>query len=78
MATTIELTEAQSRLAELVTLARQGEVVVLLDDGKPVARIVAQDVEALSSRIAGLHPGNFQARDDFDEPLPENFWIGDE
>jgi len=27
-------------------------------------------------RIAGLHPGTIWASEDFDEPLPDEFWVG--
>jgi hypothetical protein len=26
------------------------------------------------ARVAGLHPGAIWTRDDFDEPLPDDFW----
>ncbi len=29
-------------------------------------------------RIAGLHPGAFQPTADFDDPLPDEFWLGKE
>jgi antitoxin (DNA-binding transcriptional repressor) of toxin-antitoxin stability system len=30
-----------------------------------------------SSRMAGLHEGAIQTTSDFDEPLPDSFWVGD-
>ncbi|WP_448544777.1 type II toxin-antitoxin system Phd/YefM family antitoxin [Roseiflexus sp.] len=30
-----------------------------------------------SSRRAGLHEGAIQTTPDFDEPLPDSFWVGD-
>ena len=32
----------------------------------------------LSKRKGGLHPGAFTMSDDFDEPLPDSFWLGEE
>lgn len=29
-------------------------------------------------RIPGLHPGAFVMREDFDDPLPDCFWLGEE
>jgi hypothetical protein len=29
-------------------------------------------------RIAPLHPGAIEASDDFDAPLPDEFWLGKE
>lgn len=28
-------------------------------------------------RIGNLHPGNFRPSDDFDAPLPDEFWLGE-
>lgn len=28
-------------------------------------------------RVGNLHRGNFQISDDFDEPLPDEFWLGE-
>jgi hypothetical protein len=29
-------------------------------------------------RVLGLHPGAFQPSDDFDDPLPDEFWLGED
>lgn len=29
------------------------------------------------TRVLGLHLGSVQMSDDFDEPLPDEFWLGD-
>ena len=31
-----------------------------------------------SKRKPGLHPGAFVMNDDFDDPLPDSFWLGEE
>lgn len=33
---------------------------------------------ASSQRVAGLHVGQVTMRDDFDEPLSDDFWLGQE
>ncbi|MGB3312070.1 MAG: DUF2281 domain-containing protein [Nodosilinea sp.] len=33
---------------------------------------------AAKERIPGLHPGAFVISDDFDDPLPDSFWLGEE
>jgi len=38
----------------------------------PVARLVP-----ISVRAAGLHAGAIWTSPDFDEPLPDEFWMGD-
>jgi prevent-host-death family protein len=77
MATTemIEVSEAQERLGELLTLVAAGFEVILTGRGTPLARIVAIEAPA-QRRIPGLHPGAIQMADDFDAPLPDEFWSG--
>lgn len=80
---TIEMSEATS-LAEVVALAREGAEVVLTRGHQPVAKVVpiAGPPAALNAapqpRKLGLHPGAWVVSDDFDEPLPDEFWLGKE
>lgn len=30
------------------------------------------------TRRAGMHPGAMVASDDFDDPLPDSFWLGED
>ncbi len=34
--------------------------------------------KALKVRVLGLHRGAMQMSPDFDDPLPDSFWLGDE
>jgi len=78
---TIEVTKSTS-LKDLVTLANQESGVVLTQDNKPVAKVlpIASHQEApdgiLGRRTLGLHRGAWMVGDDFDEPLPDEFWLG--
>lgn len=38
--------------------------------------IFSQTLPSGSSRVAGLHLGGIQTTEDFDAPLPEEFWVG--
>jgi prevent-host-death family protein len=67
----VEVQEAKQRLTELVARAAKGDVVVLTEEGRAVARI-------LPMRVAGLHENAMEMRDDFDAPLPDAFWSGEE
>ena len=78
MTTTIDIRELPERFRELVALADAGVEVVVTEDGKPRATIAAIiPAHILTTRIAGLHPGAMTASDDFDEPLPDEFWMGE-
>lgn len=68
---TIEVKEAEKHLKELVTLVTKGEHIVLSENSTPIAQLVP-----ISQRVAGLHAGKIWTSEDFDEHLPEQFWIG--
>src|SRR5438552_3051703 len=78
---TMEVTETTS-LKDLVSLAKQESEVVLMEGQKPVARVMpipgAQEGQpaTVPRRKLGLHPGAMTASDDFDAPLPDEFWRG--
>ncbi len=33
---------------------------------------------AKEARVLGLHKGSMQMHDDFDDPLPDTFWLGEQ
>ena len=39
---------------------------------------IAIESRPQGKRIAGLGEGTFEIPDDFDEPLPDEFWLGEE
>jgi antitoxin (DNA-binding transcriptional repressor) of toxin-antitoxin stability system len=70
----VPIEEAKERLAELMDEAAGGdEVVIERGDGAAVRL-----VPVLKKRVAGLHPGAIVMSDDFDEPLPDSFWFGED
>ncbi len=73
---TVDLDEAKVRLAELVSLAREGTEIVIEAEGVPLARIVPPGDTAVP-RVPGLHRGAIWISDDFDDPLPDEFWLGE-
>ena len=77
MSKTVDISEAQAQLPELVSLALAGDDVIISADNKPVARLVPISA-ASQRRVAGLNQGELWTSDDFDEPLPETFWLGAE
>src|SRR5580658_5171588 len=82
MMKTIEVTKSTS-LKDLVTLANQESEVVLTQDNKPVAKVLPIAVpqktpDGISRRrTLGLHKGAWKVGDDFDEALPDEFWLGE-
>jgi antitoxin (DNA-binding transcriptional repressor) of toxin-antitoxin stability system len=70
----VSVTEASGHLAELIEAARRGDDVLIEDDGKTQARLVAVPSRG-ARRILGLHKGEVQIREDFNAPLPDGFWL---
>lgn len=79
MTTTMDINEAKQHLAHLLDLAKEGNEVLISEGNRPVARLTAitPDLSTHKPRIAGLHAGSIWVSDDFDQELPEDFWIGD-
>jgi len=73
---TVTLQEAQTRLAELLTLAQTGNEIIIAEGNKPLVRLVPIAESKPFRRIAGLDRGKIWMSDDFDAPLPDEFWTG--
>jgi prevent-host-death family protein len=68
--------KAKTHLSTLIDLALRGEEVVISRANRPVARLVAL-APAARRRMPGLGAATgFWMSADFDEPLPESFWLG--
>ena len=72
---TVDVHDAEGQLRNLVALAASGTEVVLTDGATPLARLVPV-TQSGAPRVPGLHPGAIQMAEDFDEPLPDEFWMG--
>ncbi len=77
-AKTVTIEEAQSHLGELIDKANAGDEVILAKGGEPVAKIVALPRPSKEKRVFGEYRGRIRMSEDFDEPLPDDFWLGGE
>ena len=68
---TIDVKKKLPDLKGLLSLVAEGTEVVLTEGNTPIARLVP-----ISKRVAGLHAGAIWTSEDFDEPLPDEFWTG--
>ena len=71
----VDVEEAQQHLADLLSSAQQGNDILIMADNTPIARLVPVDAPT-APRVAGLHQGAMRMQNDFDKPLPDNFWLG--
>jgi len=68
---TIDIKKKPPDLKILLSLVADGTEIVITDNDTPIARLVQ-----IGKRVAGLHAGTIRMSDDFDEPLPDEFWTG--
>lgn len=71
----VSLAEANGHLAELLEAARRGDDVLIEDEGKAQVRLVAVP-SGRAPRVLGLHQGQVEIHENFNEPLPDGFWLG--
>ena len=72
---TISIRDAKARLNELVKRALQGDDIVIAEADTPLVRLVPVAGRD-RPRVAGLNRGQVWVSEDFDEPLPDDFWSG--
>jgi antitoxin (DNA-binding transcriptional repressor) of toxin-antitoxin stability system len=74
---TVDITQMQAVKEYLLSLLEKDTEIILTEGDIPLAKLT-QVEQKKSKRVAGLHPGAMTMHDDFDEPLPDSFWLGDE
>jgi hypothetical protein len=73
---TIDLQTMPVTLDTLLKMLDEDTEILLVEGEKPVARL--SSATGAKGRIAGLHAGTTWVSDDFDEPLSDAFWSGEE
>jgi antitoxin (DNA-binding transcriptional repressor) of toxin-antitoxin stability system len=71
----VTLAEADGHLAELIEAAQRGDEVVIEDNGHAQVQLVALP-QVGKPRVLGLHEGLVDIGEDFNDPLPNGFWLG--
>ncbi len=74
----VSINEAQTQLQGLLALARNGDEVIIEENGEPSARLIPITRKEHKERVLGLREGQVWTSDDFDEELPDSFWLGEE
>jgi antitoxin (DNA-binding transcriptional repressor) of toxin-antitoxin stability system len=62
----------------LLAQALAGNEVIITQHGTPVVRLVPVVAHSRKKCVAGLNRGSISTSEDFDEPLPDEFWLGQE
>jgi antitoxin (DNA-binding transcriptional repressor) of toxin-antitoxin stability system len=73
---------------ELLALAEEGTEVLVLEGNHPLVKVTPVDdtnpippetlVSQSRKRLTNAFPGAIVLHDDFDDPLPDEFWFGEE
>lgn len=71
----ISLQEAKDKLPELINLVEQGEEIFILADNEIKIKLVSF-TEKPKKRVFGQHLNQADMSDDFNNALPDNFWLG--
>jgi antitoxin (DNA-binding transcriptional repressor) of toxin-antitoxin stability system len=70
----VTVQEAEGHLLELIGLVEQGEEVLITYDDQPKVKLVPI-VEPPQKRVFGRHRGQVWMSPDFDDSLPDDFWL---
>ena len=73
---TVERKEFEQSVGPLLDFVANGNEVVITENAQVRARLVATPPKA--PRVPGLHAGEVWIADDFDAPLPDSFWLGED
>ena len=68
--------EAKKQLDQLLEWVDQGEEVIIQREDKPSVRLVSE-LKKTKKRTFGQHQGKAWISEDFNDPLPESFWLGE-
>ena len=77
MTRTVSLSENVA-LQTVIALTRNGDEVVIEENGEPLARLLPIPRPEKKERALGLREGQVWLSDDFDDELPDSFWLGEE
>jgi len=67
---TINVKEAIRHFEDLVKRVESGSHIILQQDKKPIVHMWP-----FPSRVAGLHSGSIKTSPDFDDELPDSYWM---
>jgi antitoxin (DNA-binding transcriptional repressor) of toxin-antitoxin stability system len=80
----ITLTEVQKHLPEIISGLQPGEEVQIIQNNRPIARLVMDSARAIEGarptqhqpRVPGQYEGKFTVPDNFNDPLPDDILDG--
>ena len=73
---TVSIQEAKAQLTELIRLAEKGEEIVIAQDDLPKVKLVPVAPKKIGKRVFGRYRGKIRMSEEFNDPLPNDFWLG--
>lgn len=74
---TVDIHSARISLEEVLAAVRKGAAIIFTEGSVPLARMIPLS-SSKGARIPELHSGAMEESDDFDEPLADEFWLGED
>jgi antitoxin (DNA-binding transcriptional repressor) of toxin-antitoxin stability system len=75
MTKTVSISEVNNSIQVVIELTRNGDEIVIEENGKPLAKVTPITESEQSPRIAGRGSGErYFMSDDFNDELPDEFW----
>ncbi len=77
MIKTVEISELKNSIQAVIALTRDGDEIVLEENGEPVIKVVSvsEPRGSVRERVLGLGSGKgYFVANDFDAELPDDFW----
>jgi antitoxin (DNA-binding transcriptional repressor) of toxin-antitoxin stability system len=81
MTQTVTIKQLQEHAGELLASLGAADEIIVSDGGKPLAKIssaAAQNGKPAQPRESGFWKDQIQTTPDFDQPLPDSFWLGEQ
>ncbi len=73
MIKTVSINEVS--IQTIIALTRNGDEVVIEENGEPLAKVTSIEKTELKQRVLGLGEGKgYFMSDDFDDEMPDEFW----
>lgn len=73
---TIDIQTVDKQLAELLSIADASDTILISNNGRALAKLSSVR-ERNGKRTPGLHTDMISVAEDFDNELPDTFWLGD-
>ena len=74
MTKTISISEVQNSVRTLIALTKNGDEIVLEENGEAIVKITPLAKREKKERVLGLGKGDYYMSNDFDDELPDEFW----